>query len=174
VKWLIGGLVIGTLIGFLLGTSLPLEIPQASDTQVVGIYFSPNGGCEETVLYWISRANSSIHVLIYSFTLDSIGDALVEAYGRGLEVKVVFEKSQISQYSEYRKLHDAGLEVRNDTNSDFMHNKVMIVDGTVVLTGSFNWSSSAENNNDENLVVIKNNVANSFEARFQTIWDESI
>ena len=142
--------------------------------EILGIYFSPRGGCEDMILYWISRANQSVHILIYSFTLDSIGNALVQARNRGVEVQVVFETGQISQYSEYQALKDAGVTVRTDTNSDLMHNKVMIVDGMIVLTGSFNWSSHAENDNNENLIVIEGTyVAAIYEGEFTKIWDES-
>lgn len=143
-------------------------------TQVLGVYFSPNGGCEDQILYWIDRANSSIEILIYSFTLDSVGDALVEAHGRGVEVQVVFEVSQISQSSEYKKLKDAGIEVRNDTNSGDMHDKVMIVDGVIVLTGSFNYSNAAEKTNNENLLVINSTtIATIYGQEFTRIWDVS-
>jgi phosphatidylserine/phosphatidylglycerophosphate/cardiolipin synthase-like enzyme len=151
-----------------------LEQQLESSTGVLGVRFSPNGGCEDQVLYWIGRANASIHVLIYSFTLDSIGDALVTAHNRGIEVQVVFEKGQISQYSEYQRLKDAGISVRNDTNSHYMHDKIMIVDGMIVLTGSYNYSENAESYNNENLIVISSTfIAEAYEEEFTEIWSES-
>ena len=153
-----------------------LEFLQSqANTTVLGIYFSPNGGCERQVIEWIGRANRSIHVLIYSFTLDSISDALIEAHNRGVEVKVVFEKNQITRYSEYQKLKAAGVQVRNDTNSGYMHDKVMIIDGLIVLTGSFNWSANAEKRNNENLIIIESvYVASIYEEEFYRIWNSSI
>jgi len=149
-------------------------LEQQLETEILGIYFSPRGGCEDQVLYWISRANESIHILIYSFTLDSIGNALLQAHTGGVEVQVVFETSQISQYSEYQRLKDAGITVRTDTNPNSMHDKVMVVDGIVVLTGSFNWSDNGENNNNENLIVIECSfVAAIYEGEFTKIWDQS-
>jgi len=168
----VSGLILGLFVGFLLGGIYSPKV-YTEQPQIVGVYFSPNGGCESAVLTWISKANSSIHVLIYSFTLDSIGNALVEAHQRGIEVKAVFEKSQISQYSEYNRLRNAGISVRNDTNPDLMHDKVMIVDSNIVLTGSFNWSANAQENNNENLIVISSRpVANAFEINFQKIWTQ--
>jgi len=197
-KSLILGLVIGLLIGFAAGygflwqselkmliqekdaletqiTALQTELASLrNQTGVIGVYFSPKGGCESQVIYWISRANVSIHILIYSFTLDSIGDALINASNRGVEVQVVFEKSQISTYSEYNRLKTAGIPVRNDTNPDFMHDKVMIVDDAMVLTGSFNWSASAENDNNENLIIINSTyIASIYATEFQKIWNQS-
>jgi len=151
------------------------ELEHELEMEILGVYFSPKGGCEDQVLYWIDRANMSIHVLIYSFTLDSVGDALVEAHNRGVEVQVVFEIEQITRYSEYQRLRVAGVAVRNDTNSELMHNKVMIVDGLIVLTGSFNWSTNGEESNNENLIVINSAyIAGIYEEEFREIWNESI
>jgi phosphatidylserine/phosphatidylglycerophosphate/cardiolipin synthase-like enzyme len=150
-------------------------LQQQITTRIVGIYFSPQGGCEDQVFNWISRANMSVHILIYSFTLDSLGDALVAAHARGVEVKVVFEKGEIIASSQYSRLKAAGISVRNDTNSRDMHDKVLIVDGIIVLTGSFNWSTKAEEYNNENLIVINSTyVAGVYEQEFQKIWNTGV
>jgi phosphatidylserine/phosphatidylglycerophosphate/cardiolipin synthase-like enzyme len=171
------------IIGFLLGIFVDVSTSPKNNTPITapespvvsGVYFSLKGGCENQVIYWINKANISIHILIYSFTLDSIGNALIEAHSRSVEVKVVFEKSQIGQGSEYQKLRSNCIEVRNDTNPDFMHDKIMIVDGKVILTGSFNWSNNAENSNNENLVVITGaSVASTCESEFHKIWNSAI
>lgn len=158
-------------------SSLQSEISnlvQQLEFEVLGVYFSPKGGCENQILYWINRANVSIQILIYSFTLDSIGNALVKAHDGGIEVQVVFEKSQVTSYSEYQKLKAAGIMVRNDTNFKSMHNKIMVVDGLVVLTGSFNWSENGEKYNDENIIVINSaRVATIYEEEFIKIWNKS-
>jgi phosphatidylserine/phosphatidylglycerophosphate/cardiolipin synthase-like enzyme len=127
-------------------SGLEVEISRLEEqirSQILGVFFSPNGGCEDQVLYWIGRANVSINILIYSFSLDSVGDSLIAAHNRGVEVQVVFEESQIITGSEYQKLKAADISVRNDTNSKDMHDKVMVVDGYIVITGSFNWSEKA-------------------------------
>lgn len=139
---------------------------------VLGVYFSPHGGCGDQVVNWVDRANKTVYVLIYSFTNDDIGDAVVRAYQRGVEVKVVFEKSQVSKYSEYWKLQPLGTLVRNDTNSKLMHHKTAVIDGYILLTGSFNWSAAAEESNNENLMILQSEyLAVIFEEEFQKIWD---
>jgi phosphatidylserine/phosphatidylglycerophosphate/cardiolipin synthase-like enzyme len=141
------------------------------EPSILAVRLSPRGGCAAQVTYWLGRANSSVHILIYSFTLDSIGDAVLAAHQRGIEIKVVFEKQQVSQYSEYFRLAAAGVQVRNDTNPDLMHHKVAIIDGYIVLIGSFNWSASAEDGNNENLLVIRSaELAATLEREFQRIW----
>jgi phosphatidylserine/phosphatidylglycerophosphate/cardiolipin synthase-like enzyme len=172
---------IGILFGIFIGVSLTPktqpanQIPNPEEPAIDGVYFSPRGGCENQVINWINKANSSIHVLIYSFTLDSVGNALIEAHGRHIEVKIVFEKGQIGQSSEYQRLRNSAVDVRNDTNPSYMHDKIMIVDGKVVLTGSFNWSNNAENENNENLLIIAStSLATTYENEFQKIWNSSV
>jgi phosphatidylserine/phosphatidylglycerophosphate/cardiolipin synthase-like enzyme len=172
---------VGILFGIFIGVSLTPktqpanQIPNPEEPAIDGVYFSPRGGCENQVINWISKANSSIHVLIYSFTLDSVGNALIEAFDRYIEVKIVFEKGQIGQSSEYQRLRHSAVDVRNDTNPSYMHDKIMIVDGKIVLTGSFNWSNNAENENNENLLIITStSLATTYENEFQKIWNSSV
>jgi phosphatidylserine/phosphatidylglycerophosphate/cardiolipin synthase-like enzyme len=169
------------LFGIFIGVSLTPktqpanQIPNPEEPAIDGVYFSPSGGCENQVIDWINKANSSIHVLIYSFTLDSVGTALIEAHDRHIEVKIVFEKGQIGQSSEYQRLRNSAVDVRNDTNPSYMHDKIMIVDGKIVLTGSFNWSNNAENENNENLLIITStSLATTYENEFQKIWNSSV
>lgn len=130
------------------------------------------GGCADLLIDLISRANESIYVMIYSFTLDELADALIDASLRGVEVKVLVEKENAYQRgSEIPRLIEAGVQVALDSNPALMHNKVMIVDGKLVVTGSYNWSWSAENRNDENLVVISGpEAAKLYEAEFERLW----
>lgn len=164
--------VFGVFIG---ATVFPIVQTRIVDSVVFGAYFSPNHGCTEQVVSWVDNANSSIHILIYSFTSDRIADALVRAHNRNTQISIVFELDNIAQAgSEYQRLIDAGINVRDDANSGLMHDKVMIVDGKVVLTGSFNWTSSAENTNNENLIIITStNIASVYENEFQKIWDSA-
>jgi phosphatidylserine/phosphatidylglycerophosphate/cardiolipin synthase-like enzyme len=139
----------------LLGGYTELEL--LLEIEILGVYFSPHGGAASQVIDWIDRANETINVLIYSFTNDDIGDAVVRAYQRGV------------------KLRTAGVLVRNDTNSGLMHHKVAVIDSYIILTGSFNWSASAENRNNENLMVIRSELlVTTFEEEFQEIWGSSV
>jgi phosphatidylserine/phosphatidylglycerophosphate/cardiolipin synthase-like enzyme len=139
------------------------------------VYFSPNGGCQATLLNWIHKANQSIHVMIFSVTLNSVGDALVAAHRRGIDVRMVMDKNEINAAgSENGKLKAAGVSARLHTTKGIMHNKVAIIDGEVVITGSFNWTNDGENSNNENMIVIRNKgVASVYETEFQRLWNRS-
>ncbi len=135
-------------------------------------YFCPEDACAEHIISLIDNANTSVHVAVYSFTLDALGDALVRAKQRGLDVKVIVEKDQLSQYSEYQRLKSAGIPVRVDSNPASMHNKFAVIDGEIVITGSFNWSKNADTRNDENIVVIRSEgLAFDYEKEFQELFE---
>jgi phosphatidylserine/phosphatidylglycerophosphate/cardiolipin synthase-like enzyme len=170
-------LVAGLLIGFPAGIIYSHVGGVASTTdrsRVIATCFSPNGNCSAVVVSWIERANKSIHVLMFTFTLQNIVQSLIAAKGRGVEVLVVLERDQAANEPVYDSLRAAGMEVRKDNNSAFMHDKFAIIDGDVVLTGSFNWTNSANEANNENLIVLTGDETGSaFERDFSSVWQHS-
>lgn len=149
----------------------PLSICTQGSTQA---YFCPEDYCDEVVVNQINNATQSIHITIFSFTRDNIGDALIAAHNRGVDVKIVFDKGQNSQYSEYWRMKDLGMDVKLDGNSAYMHNKFTVIDGDIVMTGSYNWSDRATEENDENFVIIYSlGIASMYEQEFQEIYNEA-
>jgi phosphatidylserine/phosphatidylglycerophosphate/cardiolipin synthase-like enzyme len=125
----------------------------------IEVRFSPDGGCTEAVVREIDAAQSSILVQAYSFTSAPIAKAVVEAYKRGVHVEVILDRSQKTEkYSEADFLHNARVPVLIDSRHAIAHNKVMIIDGQTVITGSFNFTKSAEERNAENLLVIRDKI----------------
>ncbi|MEM1677019.1 MAG: phospholipase D family protein, partial [Nitrososphaerota archaeon] len=146
------------------------ELYEKTVGEVIDVCFSATEDCLSKLIYWINRANRSIHVMIYSFTEEKISEALVRARNKGVSVEVVFEKDQVNQYSEYDKLRESNVKVYLDGNRYTMHHKVMIIDSYIVVTGSYNWSYSAEHRNDENFVIIKSErIGALFEKEFERI-----
>jgi phosphatidylserine/phosphatidylglycerophosphate/cardiolipin synthase-like enzyme len=137
--------------------------------------FSPDGNCRYALIDELEAANQSIRIAIYSFTEESITNTLVAAYHKGVDVKVVMDKQQAgSDYSQYENLQRAGVPVRLDTVSGYMHNKYVVIDEKVIITGSYNWSNNAENNNYENLLILHDdNIAWGYKQDFDAIWMES-
>lgn len=120
------------------------------------VYFSPHGGCTEAVVAEIDRAERSVLVQAYSFTSAPIAKALVDAHQRGVEVSVILDKSQESErYSSADFVLHAGISTFIDEHHAIAHNKIMILDGHTVVTGSFNFTKAAEESNAENLLVIR-------------------
>jgi phosphatidylserine/phosphatidylglycerophosphate/cardiolipin synthase-like enzyme len=129
--------------------------PQSSVPQGVQVYFSPHGGATDAVVQALAHATNSVLVQAYSFTSAPIAQALVEASRRGLRVEIILDKSQRTEkYSEADFLTHNGIPTLVDAEHAIAHNKIMIVDNYLVLSGSFNFTKAAEENNAENLLLI--------------------
>ncbi len=133
--------------------------PQGSIPQSVQVYFSPEGGATEAVVNALHHATNTVLVQAYSFTSAPIAKALVEAERRGVKVEVILDKSQRTEkYSEADFLKNEGVPTRIDAQHAIAHNKIIIIDDYLVLTGSFNFTRAAEEHNAENLLVINDEV----------------
>jgi phosphatidylserine/phosphatidylglycerophosphate/cardiolipin synthase-like enzyme len=120
------------------------------------VYFSPNGGCTAAIVKEITNAKTEILVQAYSFTSAPIAKALVEAHKRGVKVEAILDKSQRTEkYSSATFLANSGIPTFIDARHAIAHNKIMIIDKTTVITGSFNFTKAAEEKNAENLLIIK-------------------
>ena len=130
--------------------------PQPADANApIQVYFSPGDSPTAEIIKTLDKAEQTVHVQAYSFTSAPIAAALKNAHDRGVEVKVILDKSQQSEkYTSATYLTRAGIPVWIDRKHAIQHNKVMIVDGRIVITGSFNFTKSAEDRNAENLLII--------------------
>jgi phosphatidylserine/phosphatidylglycerophosphate/cardiolipin synthase-like enzyme len=120
------------------------------------VYFSPNGGCQDAILTAINSAKNSIMVQAYSFTSAPIAEALKRAHSLGVNIYIILDRSQeTGRYSGLTYLQNAGIPVWIDRNHTIAHNKVIIIDNETVITGSFNFTKSAEKSNAENIIIIR-------------------
>jgi phosphatidylserine/phosphatidylglycerophosphate/cardiolipin synthase-like enzyme len=95
-------------------------------------------------------------VQAYSFTSKPIADALIEAKGRGVHIEIILDRSNEQEtYTELSHLIDHGLAPHIDSQHAIAHNKIMIIDRRVLITGSFNFTHQAEVENAENMLIIK-------------------
>ena len=119
-------------------------------------HFSPKGGCTDALVRELKGARHEILVQAYSFTSDPLTFGLIDAKKRGVDVKILLDKS--NEQDEHSDLHiflEHGLSPLTDHEHAIAHNKIMIVDGKTVITGSFNFTNQAEHQNAENLLIIK-------------------
>ena len=158
----------------LFGPKKPAGVPHpvlTIDGVHVENYFAPEDEVADHVVDHLKVAQHSIHFLAFSFTNDDIGAAMMTRAKAGVEVAGVFETTgSETQFSEYGKMKKANLDVLQDGNPYSMHHKVIIVDGREVMFGSFNFTGSADNDNDENLLIIDDpTIAQAFEAEYQRV-----
>jgi phosphatidylserine/phosphatidylglycerophosphate/cardiolipin synthase-like enzyme len=135
----------------------------------IDVYFSPKGGCQDAIIKELDTAKVSVHLQAYSFTSAPIAKALLGAHERGVKVEVVIDKSRVTEgYSEVTFLMNQDIPVFADGKHAIAHNKVMIIDGKTVIAGSFNFTKAAEEQNAENLLVIRSpELAAKYEQNYQ-------
>ncbi len=125
----------------------------------VEVYFSPDDGVASRIIDLLSSAQESIYFLAYSFNADGIADVILRQAQAGVKIAGVFEKTQVSANAastEYHRLKEASLDVWLDGNPKNMHDKIILIDEQIVITGSYNFTAAAEDKNDENILVIHN------------------
>lgn len=139
---------------FLFNNSLhAAQFPATTPYQVC---FTPGGACTNEIVDAIDTAKHSIYVQAYSFTSAPIARALVNAKHRGVDVEVILDKSQRKQrYSSATFLTNSGIPTWIDYKVAIAHNKVMVIDRQVIITGSFNFTKAAQYKNAENVLIIK-------------------
>ena len=143
--------------------------PQTIPPGMPEVFFSPQGGARDVMLELIHSAQHEIILALYYFTDPGMADALVGAAERGVSIYVVLDKSQRkARHSQAAKLLDGGVAVVFDTKHRILHHKFMVVDGHTLITGSQNWTKSAETINAENTLVLADNptLAARFRAEF--------
>lgn len=139
-------------------------------------YFSPDDQTEIRLLALLRGAKESIHFLAFSFTSDKLAGAILERARQGVTVSGVLEASQYQSNAgtELDKFLQAGLDIRLDGNPKNMHHKVMIIDGQIVVTGSYNYSYYAETRNDENTLIFHDTtIAGLYQGEFERIFQQA-
>ena len=124
---------------------------------------------EQQVIHALSGAQSEVLIAMYSFTDDEIGSAVLDAYARGVDVRILLDDGQDSsaQGREWPKLMAAGIPTAVEHESGLLHDKFVVIDGVTVITGSYNWTDSADKRNFENIVILRCfNVAQEYRDEF--------
>ena len=151
-------------VGFLVLLNLTLAFAEPMPANAVAlvpqthirVYFTPGDSAEAAIVEQLLSAKESILVQAYSFTNPAIASALADARSRGVNVVILLDKSHRTQkYSAADFTANAGIGTFIDDRHAIAHNKIMIIDGQVVITGSYNFTKAAEKSNAENLVIIE-------------------
>ena len=147
-------------------------MPAVIDSHSMGVYFSPEDHVQQQLLDMIGIAQTSIEFLGYSFTSDPIASALIEKSRQEVKVRGVNDVVQAASNigGGFDHFRQTGLDVHLASTSGSMHHKVFIIDGQLVMLGSYNFTRTADENNDENLLILHNpEIAREFQIEFERI-----
>lgn len=133
------------------------------------VHFSPNGGCTDAIVAQIAGAKKSVLVQAYSFTSAPIAEALVAAHKHGVVVRVILDQKRLNEEGNKAAfISDNGVESFTDKERGDAHNKVLIIDSSVVITGSMNFSAKGEFKNAENIIILRDS---SVAATYTNNWN---
>lgn len=182
VFWYKGWVYLSVITGFFV--SLPAvgatENYSSSHTtgiqaEVLGVYFTPPADAVTAIVHALDHSQREVLVQAYGFTHNAIAQALVRAHQRGVVVRVLLdEKSSTSNRYVVEVLSQAQVELRLDGRHAIAHNKLMLIDEMVVITGSFTFTNSAASRNAENFLILKSNaLALRYKSEWQIHWAHS-
>jgi phosphatidylserine/phosphatidylglycerophosphate/cardiolipin synthase-like enzyme len=144
------------------------EFPPGVQAEVLGVYFTPPAGAAAAIVEALDASEHEILVQAYGFTHNAIAQALVRAHQRGVVVRVLLDaKSSTSNRYVMDVLAQARVALRLDGKHAIAHNKVMVIDESVVITGSLNFTNSAETRNAENFIILK---SSALAQRYTSEW----
>jgi phosphatidylserine/phosphatidylglycerophosphate/cardiolipin synthase-like enzyme len=144
------------------------------------LYFSPSDQTTSHILEFINSVDYTLEFALLEFTRDDVGDAIIDIHNNfGTNVRGIIESTN-SQYSEFSNLDNAGVSVKSHSGiPNTIHHKYAIADADItasdpmLLTGSHNWSNNAENNSDENTLIIHDHTtANIYLQEFTKRFNE--
>ena len=123
----------------------------------------------------LRSCKKSLNIAIFSITRDNFAKAIIEVFNRGVKVRVIADDECVKNYgSDVYKLAAVGIPCKTDNSAQFhMHNKYAIIDESVIVTGSFNWTTQAINNNQENLLFYEDkDLAADYLKEFDELWKQ--
>ena len=136
-------------------------------------WFSPGDGCRQAIAEHFAAARSTVDVCVFTITDDRISDAIRSAARRGVTIRIVTDNEKAGDFgSDIDALRRAGIPVAIDTSPAHMHHKFVIFDQKTLLTGSYNWTRSAFQENQENLIALSEpDMIAAFQRVFDELWE---
>jgi len=134
--------------------SLPYPYLDLNGIQIETI-FESEGNARERIIDLIEDADNSVLFMSFVLTDNDIAKAIVARHRAGVHVAGVIESRNAGDTgSDFEALRQAGVDVLADGNPYLLHHKIIILDGSIVIAGSYNFSASAADNNDENVLIL--------------------
>ena len=136
-------------------------------------YFFPNPSNEEKVVSMLRTCKKTLDIAIFSLTLDSIAEAILEAFQREIKVRIIADdECAKNKGSNIKLLASVGVPCKTDNAVYHMHHKFAVIDSSVVIMGSFNWTGQAVKYNQENIFFYEDkDIASQYAKEFERLWN---
>lgn len=135
--------------------------------------FSPQHDCPGRIRGFLRGVKKSVDICVFTITDDRLSSAILDAHRRGVTVRIISDDDKATDPgSDMDRMERAGIPVRVDRSPFHMHHKFALFDGTRLLTGSYNWTRSAAERNEENFIVTGDSrLIGPFSELFDSMWD---
>ena len=136
-------------------------------------YFSPRDDCPRAIAGLFAKARRGVDVCVFTITDDRIARAILSAHGRGVKIRIITDNDKsLDRGSDVCRLKEAGVAMRVDQSDYHMHHKFAVYDRKKLLTGSYNWTRSAAQHNEENFILTEERgLLKRFTSAFDELWE---
>jgi cardiolipin hydrolase len=150
----------------------PAESESEAKTVTAKAFFSPHDNCPGEIRSLIAESRKTMDLCVFTITDDRLTSAVLDAHQRGVHVRILTDNDKAADLgSDADRFRDAGIELRVDHTSYHMHHKFAIFDSALLLNGSYNWTRSAAEHNEENFILTGQKVLiAAFQKQFETLW----
>ena len=132
------------------------------------------GGIDVPLANAIDSAKLSVDVAIYSLSLNSVRDALINAHHRGVQVRMVMESDNLDR-TDAQKIKDAGIPILGDRREGLMHNKFVVIDASEVWLGTMNFTDSGTYEDNNAMIRIRSvKLAENFTKEFEEMFNDDL
>lgn len=147
---------------------------QTQSVSITEAHFSPGEDCRRQLLDLLVAARETLDISVFTISDDRLSDAIIAAQKRGIQVRLITDNDKaLDQGSDIARLMDHGIDVRMDNTANHMHHKFAVVDKHVLVNGSFNWTRSATDYNQENILVTNEpKLVAAYFNEFESLWNE--
>ena len=138
------------------------------------VHFFPNASEEIHLLNLLSKAKHSLDIAMFTVNNKNVAELIKDLFDKGIKIRIITDSENIKMSSSnIYFLASIGINIKTDDSVRYhMHHKFCVIDESVVVTGSFNWTAQAVNHNQENLLFIENKeLALKYNKEFQRLWD---
>jgi phosphatidylserine/phosphatidylglycerophosphate/cardiolipin synthase-like enzyme len=138
------------------------------------VLFSPGSDIPETLTFLLNRAVKTIDLCVFTISDDRLARHILEAMQRGVKIRIISDDRKTYDHgSQVYGLSQAGIHVKIDHSRYHMHHKFGVIDNRIAFSGSYNWTYTATQHNQENLIVTTNyDIVHQYTAEFGKLWGE--
>lgn len=138
------------------------------------VLFSPGNDIPETLSFLLEQAKKSIDICVFTISDSRLAGKILDASRRGIKVRILSDdRKSFDRGSQVYGMHKSGIPVKIDHSRYHMHHKFGVIDSRIAFSGSYNWTYTAKQHNQENLIVTTNyDIVNQFHDEFEKLWKE--